>query len=275
MRRLTAGTAASAILLAGLTAVAAPAQAAPAVGTCFDYPFSVTDAISTDAPAVPCEGPHTAETFFVGQVSERLGTPSKASVNARLAAVAPCTARAMNTHLGLTGRTLPSRFVVVPLLPTDAQWAAGERWVRCDVVLQSGLKAQSVTGPMAAVASSLAQEQLDFCTPGTPSAKNTAAVPCTGRRNWIKVLEQSLGGPTARFPGTSAIQRRSATICQRVAKKYAGNVAFPGWWRINPTESGWRDGKRELQCFVPYAQYLQELAQNAPPPPTPAPTPAA
>lgn len=272
MRRVTALAGTTAILLAGLTAIAAPAQAAPAPGACFDYPFSVTDAISTDAAAVPCEAPHTAETFLVGQVSERLGTPSKASVNARLAATAPCTAAAMNNYLGLTGRSLPSRFVVVPLLPTDAQWAAGERWVRCDVLLQSGLKAQPVTGAMTAVAAGLAQEQLDFCTPGTPSAKNTAAVPCTGRRNWIKVLEQSLGGPTARFPGTSTIQARSATICQRVAKKYGGNVAFPGWWRINPTESGWRDGKRVLQCFVPYAQYLQELAQNAPPPPpTPAP----
>jgi hypothetical protein len=264
MRRVTALAGVTAILLAGLTAVAGPAQAAPAVGTCWDYPFSVTERISTDAPAVPCEGPHTAETFFVGPVSDRLGTPSKASVNARLAATAPCTVAAMNAYLGLAGRSLPSRFTVVPLLPTDAQWAAGERWVRCDVLLQSGLQAERVAGPMTAVAAGLAPAALDFCTPGTPSAKNTAAVPCTGRRNWIKVLEQTLGGPTARFPGTSAIQRRSATICQRVAKKYAGNVQFPGWWRINPTESGWRDGKRTLQCFVPYPQYQQELAQNAP-----------
>lgn len=267
MRRVTALGGVTAILLAGLTAVAAPAQAAPAAGSCWDYPFSVTEAISSEAPAVPCEGPHTAETFFVGSLSERLGTPSKASVNARLAATSPCTAAAMNAYLGLAGRTLPSRFTVVPLLPTDDQWAAGERWVRCDVMLQSGLQAERVVGPMAAVATSLAPAALDFCTPGTPSAKNTAAVPCVGKRNWIKVLEQSLGGPTARFPGSAAIQRRSAVICQRVAKKYAGNVQFPGWWRINPTEFGWRDGKRALQCFVPYVQYQQELAQNAPTPP--------
>ena len=74
------------------------------------------------------------------------------------------------------------------------------------------------------------------------------------------------------------VLRRSALICQKIAKKYNGKAEYPGWWRINPTDTGWRLGKRSVQCFVPLAQYLQEVAQSTPAPvtePTPAPSPAA
>ncbi len=50
----------------------------------------------------------------------------------------------MNAYLGLQDRELPSRFRTVVLFPTDDQWAAGERWVRCDVVLQGGLAAEGL-----------------------------------------------------------------------------------------------------------------------------------
>lgn len=265
----------TALMLATGLAGATPSAAASVVGSCFDYPVATLDEISSPAAAIGCENPHTAETFAVRTLGEQFGPPSKASVAARLAAASGCTVKAMNAYLGMPARVLPSRFRVAALFPTNAQWAAGERWVRCDAVLQSGLVLQRITGPGSAFVASVPQADLNFCTPSTPSARNTAAVRCTNpKRNWIKVLEQRLGGPTARFPGESSILRRSALICQKIAKKYDGKVPYPGWWRINPTETGWKLGKRSVQCFVPYQQYLKELAQNAPAPtPIPAPTP--
>ena len=146
---LAALAATSALLAAGLV-LPAPASAAPAVGSCFDYPFSTLGKASSAAPAIGCEFPHTAETWFVGTVPDSFGPPSKASQADRLLAARPCTTKAMNAALGMPTRVLPSRYRTVVLFPTDAQWNAGERWVRCDAALQSGLQFQSTTGTAAA-----------------------------------------------------------------------------------------------------------------------------
>ncbi len=262
---------------------AAPASAAATVGSCYDYPLETVGKVASAAPAIGCESPHTAETWYVRALPDSFGMPSKSSHARRLLAGDPCTTKAMNSYLGMPDRKLPTRYRNVVLFPTDAQWTAGERWVRCDAVLQSGLHLQITTGTAAAFAATVEPTRLNFCTPGTPSARRTAAVPCTNaKKNWIKVLDKELGGPSSRFPGSSTVLRRSAVICQKIAKQYDGKVQYPGWWRINPTQHGWNLGKRSVQCFVPYAQYLKELSQHRPVPapvppavPTPAPAPAA
>ena len=232
---------------------------------------------STAAPAIGCESPHTAETYFVGTLAEAFGLPSGSTQPARLSAGRPCTVAAMNAHLGLTEQKLPSRFRTVVLFPTDDQWNAGERWMRCDVVLQGGLELKSFSGTAAALVAATPRDIFNFCTPAEPNAVKTAAYPCLDRKkNWIKVLDQELGGPGSKFPGTTSVERSTRRLCEKMGKKYDGKVTYPGWWAIWPTSRGWKEGRRSAQCFVPYAQYLKELAQNAPrptPSPTPTPTP--
>lgn len=265
----------TALAASGLT-MPVSASAAVVIGSCYDYSLATIGKVASAAPVIGCESPHTAETWHVGTVDAAFGAPSKSTQARRLAAGRPCTLTAMNSYLGMTGRSLPSRYRTVVLFPTDDQWDAGERWVRCDVVLQSGLQLQKTAGTAAAFVASTSAGALNFCTPSTPSAQNTAAVQCANpTKNWIKVLDKELGGPSSRFPGTSSVLRRSAVICQKIAKKYDGGVTYPGWWRINPTQHGWNLGKRSVQCFVPYKQYLAELAQHTPAPtPTATPTPA-
>lgn len=260
------------VVLGGLVAPAT-ASAAPQVGACYSYKTAVLTEASTPAPAVDCTTQHTAETFFVGTVPASFGLPSEASKAKILAAGRPCTVRAMNSYLGLQDRELPSRFRAVVLFPTDDQWAGGERWVRCDVVLQGGLQLKAFAGPAAALVAATPADQFNFCTPQEPNARATAAYPCLSpKRNWIKVLDQELGGPGSSFPGTSAVERKTRTLCERQGKKWDGKEKFPGWWAIWSTQAGWKEGKRSAQCFVPYKQYLKEVASKAPAP-TPAPTP--
>ncbi len=280
MASLRTGLSAFAVATAVVTTMLVmptPAAAAATVGSCYEYPISTIGKVASAAPVIGCESPHTAETWYVGIVTDAFGMPSKSTHARRLLAGRPCTTKAMNAYLGMPDRRLPSRYRTVVLFPTDAQWNAGERWVRCDVVLQSGLQLQQTSGTAAAFIAAIAPKALDFCTPSTPSARNTAAVQCTKpKRNWIKVLDRELGGPNSRFPGTNTVLRRSAVICQKIARTYDGKVPYPGWWRINPTQHGWNLGKRSVQCFVPYEQYLKELSQRAPvPAPTPVPTPPA
>ena len=274
---LTIVACSAAVVLGGLVAPTS-ASAAPLVGACYSYKTAVLTEASTPAPAVDCTAQHTAETYFVGTVPASFGLPSEASKAKILAAGRPCTVRAMNSYLGLQDRELPSRFRTVVLFPTDDQWAAGERWVRCDVVLQGGLQLKAYAGTAAALVAATPAEQFNFCTPQEPNARATAAYPCLSpRKNWIKVLDQELGGPGSSFPGTSTVERKTRALCAKQGKKWDGKEKYPGWWAIWPTQAGWKEGKRSAQCFVPFKQYLKEVASTDArarrPTPTPVPEP--
>jgi hypothetical protein len=272
-RALTALAATAAVVIAGLIAPAV-AAADPLVGLCFDYPAKTVHATSSAAPAIDCGAQHTSETYYVRTLPDAFGLPSKASLGAKLSAGKPCTVAAMNAYLGLSDRSLPTRFLSVPLFPTDAQWQAGERWMRCDAVLQAGLDLKKIQGPMPAFVTATPREIFNFCTPREPNAIKTSAYPCTDpKHNWIKVLDKELGGAGSKFPGTASVEKSTRRLCEKMGKKYDGKVPYPGWWAIWPTSAGWKEGRRSAQCFVPYGQYLKELAQNAPRP-TPTPTPA-
>jgi hypothetical protein len=274
MRPLRAGltlAAVTAVLLGGLVSPT-PATADPLKGACYAYKAATLKEVSSPAPVVDCSAQHTAETYYVGTMPDSFGTPSASSLAKRLSAGRPCTVAAMNSYLGIPDRALPSRFLTVVLFPTDDQWAAGERWVRCDVVLQGGLQLKAFTGTAAALVASTPADRFDFCTPSEPNARATAAYPCLNpKKNWIKVLDKELGGPGSSFPGTTTVERKTRNLCEKQGKKWNGGEKYAGWWAIWPTSIGWKQGKRSAQCFVPYKQYLKEITPK--PVPTPAPTP--
>lgn len=273
LRSTVTAAAAAATVLTALVAPPMAGAAEPVVGTCYDYPKSTLGKVSSSATPVPCTAKHTAETYDARTLPDSFGLPSKASTAARLSAAEACSVAAMNAHVGLTDRRLPSRFLTAVLFPTNEQWKAGERWMRCDVVLQGGTSLVTVTKPMAEVVAAAPAEQFDFCTPGTPNAKNTSAFPCTKPKvNWIKVLDKDLGSPGTAFPGTRTVENRTKALCRAQGKQWNGKEKYPGWWAIWPTAKGWREGRRSAECFVPYTQYQAELAARAP---APTPTPSA
>jgi hypothetical protein len=289
--RLSAPAIATAVI-ASVIGLAAPASAVPVVGACYDYNAKTLKAVSSNAPAIGCDAPHTAETYYVRTIPDSFGLPSKSSLGAQLSASKPCTVTAINAYLGMPGRALPSRFRSVPLFPTDAQWTAGERWMRCDVALQEGLGLQPFAGTVTAFVASQPQDTFNFCTRGAPNPLKVAAYVCQAPKkphwadnpprdlNWLKVFEVRVGTAGSKFPGDASVLKQSSALCQKMGKKWKGTQALPGWWRIYPTASGWKKGLRSIQCFVPYAQYLEHLAARAPKPvpapgPTATPTPVA
>ena len=262
--RVTAVSALAGLVVAGR--VTPPATAAePTVGSCYSYSKGTLDDVSSTAGPVACTAKHTAETYYVRTLPDSFGIPAKASTAARLSAAEPCTTKAMNAYLGIPDRRLPSRFQTAVLFPTKAEWEAGERWMRCDVVLQGGTALVNLTKPAAEFVAGAPGEQFDFCTPGTPNAKNTSAFPCNKpKANWIKVLDRELGRAGSTFPGTRSVENRTRSLCKAQGKMWNGKEKFPGWWAIWPTSKGWREGLRSAQCFVPYLQYQGELAQRSP-----------
>jgi len=268
----------TALVLVSLMAtsiVSAPAShAAAAIGDCYYYPGSTS--ISTDAPVVSCDAAHTAQTYWVSSLPDSFGIPAKATAAARRSATVACTPAAINAFTGMPDRTLPSRFDTFAIFPSAAQWNAGERTVRCDVVLRNGAKLVTLTQPAADVVASTSQDQLNYCTPAEPSANAPYAGICNNpKKNFIKVLAKDLGKAGSKFPGYTKVERKVTALCKALGRKYNGGVPYPGYWGIWPTGTGWASGDRAAQCFVPLKQYLDTLAKQAAKAHAPSASPAA
>jgi len=240
-------------------AAQAVAPQAPAIqDACYDYKAKGGEAAAANAAAVPCEAQHTAQIFYVREAPQSLGIPQKASAKKKLRLTKACTTDAMNAYLGLASTDIPSRFQIVTVFPTTAQWNAGERWIRCDVVLRGGKDYTRFAGTAQQLVAATPREQFNFCTPSVPGSRTKAAYPCNKpKKNWIMVAERDLGSIAKNFPGARTVERKAKRICERIGNRYTERKQFFPWWAIWPTGNGWRDGDRTAQCFVPYEQYLK------------------
>lgn len=250
----------------GLAITALPAQAAPpSVGACFQLGDTAFSHLSSSDEPIPCSSPHNAETFFVGAVPAPITDPQTATPPQIVAAVlSECTADRLRAYLGLTD-PLPSRFLRKAFFPTPEAWAAGDRSLRCDVTLRSGLGRASWQGTAAQVVSANPPSAFRYCTPSVgflawPDPNKPVAQDCTDpAKQWIQVGAKPLGRPTAKYPGEAKLRRTSSWICRNFRATYPGTIANPenrGWYFMYPKPAGWKAGERDVQCWVPLKQFL-------------------
>ena len=260
-RKLLTAATSSAILatsLVGASIVAPAPSTAVEVDQCYSYKSSGTKDQAATAPPVDCATSHTAQTFWVGTLPESFGVPEKATAAAKLRATDPCTVERINEFLGMPDRVLPSRFQSVTVFPSEAQWNAGERWVRCDVILRGGKAFKSFSGTAQVLVASTPADTFNFCTPGVPGNRSTSAYPCLNqKKNWIMILEKDLGTPASKFPGSRSVESRTKKICSNAAKPYVVLKKYYPWWAIWPVQSGWNRGVRTAECFVPYGEFVK------------------
>ena len=256
-------------LIAGVTLIASPlpsahASEAVAVGNCFDYKSSGTKDQAASAPAVDCATPHAAQTYWVGTLPENFGVPAKATAASRLKATQPCTIDSINAFVNIVDPKLPTRLQNVSIFPSRAQWGAGQRWVRCDVVFREGNSYKQLSTPVAEFVAATPSSQLNFCTSGVPGNRTTSAYPCTNvKKNWIMILEKNLGTtPTKKFPGARTVENQTKRICENAAKPYVTLKKYYPWWAIWPDSAGWSRGDRTAQCFVPYSEYVKNTVSQ-------------
>ena len=246
--------------------MAPAAQAATAsVGSCYQLSDKALSALSSDAGPQACAEPHNSETFYVGTVPGTITDPATATPPQIVDAVlGECTQARLTTYLGLAD-SLPSRFQRKAFFPTPEAWAAGDRSLRCDVTLRTGVGRGSWTGTAPQFVAASPREAFRYCTPSVgflawPDPNRPAAVECTDpAKLWILVGTQTLGRPTAKYPGEAKLRRKSSAICRAYRVTYPGGIAKPenrGWYFIFPRVAGWKAGERDVQCWVPLKQFL-------------------
>jgi hypothetical protein len=121
-------------------------QDVPVVGTCWDVPPEealVATYWNDDSSPVPCTASHTTETVFAEHVDQ-------VDPEGAIASFGRFCALKASEYVGAGRQWVPVHAALY--LPSDAQMASGQSWVRCDVGLATGPR----TSEARVLASSLA-----------------------------------------------------------------------------------------------------------------------
>ncbi|MGY1739693.1 MULTISPECIES: septum formation family protein [unclassified Blastococcus] len=155
--------------------------APPVVGTCWALEAGQEDTPLDPPPAVSCGSEHSAETAVVGDTGLGAGderpSEEELSGDGALATAVDelCDLDDVVGYLGGTDPEDPHAFYAV-FLPDEEQWAAGARWMRCDV-FYGYVSPQSAPGVMARALSGPDAAAYRVCFAGTPT--DYGVVPCS------------------------------------------------------------------------------------------------
>jgi hypothetical protein len=268
------GAVAVAISLAGCSllpgfpaAKVTPAASKPATGQC----WNATTTQASDwadwggTSAVACTSSHTLYTYEVGEISGETsstwatsGDGTQLSPEVQTKADDACSISTLLPHLKWNQQLIEQYFFV----PTETEWKAGQRWVRCDVgVLATGttLDNESFTALPSKISTLVKSVDSDpvryeFCMNSTEAVTDIGPLDnpqatlgdCSKDPQWKLAthgnLPEAAGAP---FPDDATANTESTKICAPAA---TGDGQI--WIAYLPTKSDWTTGDREVDCWV-------------------------
>lgn len=236
---------------------------APSVGDCWqepDYGSAASWSWWKGGHAVDCGGEHNSITIAVGDVArDFVYEPSDGGVELSSEQYGAVSAICRSSDWQGIGLREGSRVTSFSYLPTPKQWAAGARWVRCDVALVAlGPLSPMTLEALPAKAEELrpkisGEYRLCLDTPHPASVygpwydpDGNVAVPCDNEAQWEFGLRVQL--PDGPFPGEEGARSAAQAECQELV-----DSRVPDRWNASvlyPNEETWLEGSRSARCWL-------------------------
>ena len=259
-----------------------PSPTTTAFGRCWNEPYEKVSAWTSwrGGDYVPCEEQHTTYTYTVQELPARHAAAFSRALSASQSAQAEMSARedirAVGSRICQTELEflVPTRgdqysmLTMFTLLPSDAEWQAGARWVRCDIGLLAPPTPESeprfAALPAHITDLSLSVEryprQYELCLSASttaeqdvPHADGAVQVPCNTDDVWHFYASVPLGyAPESAFPGSDAVASAAKAACASAAAELDdanADTDATQWW-FYPGEAGWDDGRRTASCWM-------------------------
>lgn len=246
---------------------AEPEPMLPEVGDCHG---SETNAVMALYERLDCAESHTWETFhvgtFTGEAADRVGPPPHGGAE-RVAAFEECSGKA-DGFLG--GDWHDGRVTIRVIQPSQAAWAAGSRWFRCDLAQADRIGAED-----ARVYTDRSGSLRDALAADAPLARgcyrlesdyDAAPVPCEEPHEleYVGTWDASKWNHQDLVDQPKVIARQ----CLSLAAKYVGvpriasmttDAALPSM----PDWTSWDDGDRGVRCHLMLGKELRGSTKGA------------
>lgn len=223
----------------------------PAMGACRNLEPEDVEQASNATKTVPCEEPHTAETFAVGPLPERFDDAAYDDKALSRFAYQRC-GEAFEAFLGadesLVMRTLVSW---AWFRPSEAAWDEGARWYRCDVVGGGEGSEEYVELPTSAknLLTGHPDDKWMVCADG-PTVAEAPKVPCSEPHTWRAVTTIKVGLETDSYPGDRMVEVTTRDYCSQSVGAW---MDYPldydyGYTFFHKAE--WQAGNRRSVCWA-------------------------
>lgn len=201
--------------------------AAPEVGSCWSYGYKAALKPVNRGAAVPCTGPHTAQTVAVIKLRS---VGSDRAVDAGYRRCLKVVERTVGPALSRTAYS--QRF----FLPGKKEVRKGARWLRCDVVLSAGRTLAPLPTPL--VTQPLTDE-VALC--AVTAGGKTIATTCASKHDYRFTAGYQAKGK--KYPGRDKLLRSVILTC---ADKVENPKKF---WAFYPDATEWSAGYRAVSCL--------------------------
>jgi hypothetical protein len=143
-----------------------------------------------------------------------------------------------------------SRLSATYFLPTASQFAAGTRWVRCDMVaLRTDHRLGALPPRVKGLLDDPAQAaRYAVCARGTPGSRGTTLVMCTQRHTYRAVRAIRLGGADVPRPPVRQLAAPKAE-CGRIVAALLGVSSGFSYVFTYPGVHEWNAGQRFGLCW--------------------------
>lgn len=228
----------------------------PRDGACYRLDFEAATEPTNDSSPVPCEGPHTAQTYHVGRL-DTVVDGHLLAVDSRRAQrqVARTCPRVLARHLGGSAETRAlSRLEAIWFSPTIEESDRGASWFRCDVVAVAGSGELAPLPPPRRLRGLLddpaALDRVGLCGTAAPDARGFERVICSRRHAWRATSTIPIADEGA-YPGVEAVREAGESTCRNRVREASGSPErFSYGWEW-PTRAQWRAGQRFGYCWAP------------------------
>jgi hypothetical protein len=238
------------VLTSNPTASASPTPTPPPPPNLACYRLTYDDALAptSDRAGVPCAGPHTAFTFYVGTFGKHLAVDGP-QVHRLVSTVCP------RQFAAFVGGTLDDRRLSLlrPIwfTPTVTQADAGAHWFRCETIaILDDHHLAPLTGRLAGVLGKPdARTRFGLCGSAEPGTAGFGQRICSASHTWRALRTVDLA--PGRYPGVGKVRSVGQQPCQDAGRTAANDPLNYQWSYQWPTLQQWRAGQTYGVCWAP------------------------
>ncbi len=206
---------------------------------------------SNGTKTVDCSEPHTAQTFAVGQLPDRLDDADYDDDSMGEFAYRTCSTKFqefLGADVSVAMRTIVSW---AWFRPSESAWEKGARWYRCDIVGGGEQSEEYVELPETAegLLAGRPKDEWMVCVAGDAVA-GSPRIPCSAEHDWRAVTTIKLGDPADAYPGDRQVEVTTRDFCSDSVGawlNYPIDYDFAYTWFH---EAEWQAGNRRSVCWA-------------------------